>query len=734
VAGVIFKNKVQILETATVTINRLKAIAVTGILLMVGLGACVMGAENNRGKYIIGCPIWSQGDEGWRVGAKALETALKDNGYSAEIRYADAPPVGRVIFARRSEGKPADAYSIGTIAIGESSVVCVEGDVRGGMYGLFKLAQRVRIGDDPAAVTLKGKPAFGLRMFAEEGQLLDIPDRGYYSEKGDYVNEDILRAEVDEMKEQARQVAGFGFNALSILHLNIEEYIDYQYYDKPVYDQDDRHRTRSKVFCRYMKELCDYVHSLHMDIYIQVYEVQYPPQLKKYWSVSMDDPEFKNILAARYREFFERVPLDGVIITPNDTHFRVAYKSTILWKNEGIPGAAKMCALYHDAIKAAGKQCIFRMWMVGEDSESVEQMIGKIPSDARLVMKETGGDYWLNYPASTAMTSGVARRQPLIIEFDAFREYDNWSRLFIYMKRWGEMVRSCRDTGVIGINCWGDWAEGCIWPDYDPGYLRDEQGVDQQPGTDVSWRGKWNAFRMMTRGFTPGQVNIYLLSRLAWNPDDTVESIAEDFVAMHIGRANAKAVAKALMATEEAFAERFIGVKRTITHPCYVQWSNVFNPNAEYLEKAYQGVSFASVMASNAKAMAFVNEIEKAFDQTRADAAPNRMRYEQFKTGMAKTCLYLRTWYLWRECWWRHRADADLQGEDKARNARLFQKAKIEFMNLMDGWKDYPEEAGYWRITFRYSRPVKSDTGIYVYWYPRGDLTMETSVQKLELN
>jgi hypothetical protein len=44
----------------------------------------------------------------------------------------------------------------------------------------------------------------------------------------------------------------------------------------------------------------------------------------------MDDPEFKNILAARYRELFERVPQDGVIITPNNTHFRVAYKSAVL--------------------------------------------------------------------------------------------------------------------------------------------------------------------------------------------------------------------------------------------------------------------------------------------------------------------------------------------------------------------------------------------------------------------
>ena len=155
-------------------------------------------------------------------------------------------------------------------------------------------------------------------MFSEQGQLLDIPDFGYYSEESPYVDRERLEKEVDELKRLVDHVVALGYNTLTVLHLSFEEYIDYRYLDKPVYAPGDRHLKRSPVFCKYLKELCDYAHARHIKLYLQLYETQFPPQLDKLYGVSLDSPSMERIIEAKVRELFERVPLDGLVITTTE--------------------------------------------------------------------------------------------------------------------------------------------------------------------------------------------------------------------------------------------------------------------------------------------------------------------------------------------------------------------------------------------------------------------------------
>lgn len=104
-------------------------------------------------------------------------------------------------------------------------------------------------------------------------------------------------------------------------------------------------------------------------------------------------------------------------------------------------------------------------------------------------------------------------------------------------------------------------------------------------------------------------------------------------------------------------------------------------------------------------------------------------KYAAFKEGIDKTALYLRTFYLWRQCWWRNRADRDLTGEEKAANAKALQADKAQLMSLFDRWSAYPEEAGYWRITLRYGQPNLSPNNVFPFWYPRGDTSMEKAAE-----
>jgi len=678
-------------------------------------------------------PKAQKNDAGYTLACEHMVSTLESKQYDVLVTWClpKAPlPSGDVILVGHLQQIPGAAwlpakpegFRIMPVSLPGRRALLVEGDERGTMYGLFKLAERIRLGDDLWQIKMELAPAFPQRIYSELGQLLDIPDIGYYSDKPPYVNEKIMRQEVNEAKELLRHIVSLGYNTLAILHLGVEEYIDYRYLDKQVYTPDDRHRTRSTVFCKYFKDLCDYAHSLHVDVYLQVYEIQYPPKLDELYGVDLDSPKIERIINARYKELFERVPLDGMIIGATETHPRAVYHSKQLWRKKGKAGAGRMLTMYHNACKAAGKKSIFRLWRIADDVDGMKKVARYVPKDAVMMIKNTGGDFWLNYPTTTVVTQAHVHKQPLVVVFDTFRQYDGWSRLFCYMKRWGEVVKTCRDNGVVGLNAWGAWSPGCLWPDYEPGYLRGSS-------KPVSWRGYWNNFRMFSRGFTPGQANVYLLGRLGWNPDADIKQIAQDFAALHVGTDNASAAAEALLATEDAFAEEYIGKRSEVTHPCYIKWTMTFAPRYKQLEQAYQRTSRHKLLASNALALKQVAKMEKAFAQTDPSKSPDAKKYAKFKEGIDKTALYLQTFYLWRECWWRNRAARDLNGKEKSANAAALHEAKAQLMPLFDQWQRYPEEAGFWRVTFRYGRPNISKREVFPSWYPRGSSTMETTAK-----
>lgn len=708
-------------------------------LVSLSLVSFAFGTVEPREKITIVTDESRKDDAGYVLATEYVAEAIRSTAHLPSIKWqkvSNSLPKGNLILAARHKDIPVDiwkpakpeGYRIKPVSLTDRKVLLVEGDEHGTKYGLFKLAEKIRLGDNLWQIKLESAPAFGFRLFSEVGELLDIPDIGYYSDSPPYVNEQMLRREVDEAKRLLPHIVSLGYNAFSVLNLGVEEYIDYRYLDKQVYADDDRHRVRSPIFCKYMTELCDYAHSLGLDIYLHVYEIQYPPKLDELYGVDLNSPNIERIVNARYKELFERVPLDGMKITATEVHPRAGYKGKMLWYPKGRAAAGRMATIYHNACKAVGKKSIFRMWRVAKDADGVREVIRNVPSDATLAVKYTPGDFYLKSPISTTITSGIARSHPMVVLYDTLPAFDGWSRLFIYMKRWGPFMQACRDNGFIGIVGWGSWAPGCIWPDYEPGYMTNADGTPQSPGTQVSWCGKWRSFRMFTRGFTPGQVNAYLLSRLTWNPDEDVRQIAEDFATLHIGRANASAAADALFATEDAFAEEYV---KGSAHPIYLKWTMVFAPHddGKTLEKAYLENPLPMIVASNNRALKKVAQMEQAFSKTCVSKAPDTKKYAAFKEGIDKTSLYLRTFYLWRQCWWRNRADRDLTGRKKAVNALALHTDKAQLMSLFDQWSKYPEEAGHWRITLRYGQPNLSPNDVFPFWYPRGDTSMEKAAE-----
>jgi hypothetical protein len=670
-----------------------------------------------QGAATLVLPAATRNDAGIALAVDDLTAALATAGQPTVVTYrgpGDPLPAGDVILLNVTSaaaaqtagaadsqtappqpppsGQESDAFRIRPVASAERQTLAIEGAPRGLMYGAFKLAERIRLGDSPWQIDVQSAPAFRLRLFSELGQLFDLPDTAYYSDLPPYANEERLRRETEQLKQQLRHVAAGGFNAFCVMFLNIEDFVDYRYLDKQVYAPDDRHRLRSPVFCQYLKELCDAAHALHLEVYVQVYEFVYPRQLGEVYNLQLNrpmkdivsSPELKQIIDARYQELFERVPLDGVIVTSTEPAPKCGYVSMprAPWHTD-LASFGRWATLYHNACTAAGGKCIVRLWRVASTAETVPEAFRAVTPEVTFDIKNTGGDFFLNHPLATAITAGVAKNQPLVVTYDTFREYDGWSRLFCYMKRWGERMRVCRDTGVIGVNAWGPFC-----PASNSGETK-----------GLPWAGHWNAFRMLERGFTPGRANVYLLSRLAWDPDADVLQISRDFCALHLGRPNAAAGARALLASEDVFNEEYVRK----AHPLHFRYTTMYWRRDDLLKVAFEANSLADIVASNARALAAIERMERAFAETTPAAAPDADTYARFREGIEKTALYNRTFYTFREGVWRSRSPEikSLKGVEQQANAATLRDIQAQLQSLFQQWQRWPEEAGFWRIVCR---------------------------------
>lgn len=660
-----------------------------------------------------------QDDKGLALALKALGDVLA----SGKVVFAaggELPATGDVVTLGIADAQASDwqapdpdAYRIRVRKQGDRRVVAVQAaGKRGLMFGTFKLAEEMRLGGDLDEGVSRHSPAFPMRMYSELGQLLNIPDLNYYSDEAPYVNEERLKREIAEAKQLVDHVASLGFNTITFLHVNAEDYIDYRHLDKEIYPADSRHRQRSPVFCRYLKELCDYAHERHLEIYLQLYEFQYPQELNKKYNLDLRGPDMEKIISAKCRELFERVPLDGLVITPTESHPRCGYKSANLWKRYGLEGAGRMLSLYHKACQASGARAVFRLWRVTTNAEGAKQAAAHIPTDAMFSVKNTGSDFWLNYPLTDVVTQDVGEVYPLMVVFDPFRQYDGWGSAFCYMEKYGRRMRLCSQHSVQAINAWGAWSPGCIWPTFEPGYLR-------SGGKHVPWAGFWNDFRVFTRGFSAGQANVYLMARLAWESEADPREVARDFVHLHLGAANAAAGAEALMATEAAWAEMYPGERRSTVSPVYFKWAMVFGPRKRDMDTFYKNYSLPKLLDSNRHALERIEAMESSFAETDRSAAPDKEVYDRFARAIDLTAVTIRTYCLYREWFWRGRATKQLQGEAQEKNAQRLRKVHAELQDLIrDDWSDHPLESSYWRITYRHGgEPEVHKRGVFPRWW-----------------
>ena len=135
--------------------NRPQFVKILCVIATLSLTSLVQ-AEN---KVSILLPVQLEADAGYDLALKELESVLETKRYQPTIHYLKAgeplPDGNRIMVGNFRKEKTIDssplkeeAYRIFQAKENAANVLKIEGDRRGGMYGVFKLAEQLQLGKD----------------------------------------------------------------------------------------------------------------------------------------------------------------------------------------------------------------------------------------------------------------------------------------------------------------------------------------------------------------------------------------------------------------------------------------------------------------------------------------------------------------------------------------------------------------------------------------------------------
>lgn len=580
-------------------------------------------------------------------------------------------------------GGPGEACARSRAAVGGTlSVTC--GGVLGLAYALHELREGLAlalggggggagVGAAVAAFAAGGRaaPTFALRPWSEEGQLLALPDRGFYAADGSAADIAAIAGEAAALEaEVVPALLRLRMNALIVLHSDVEDYVTYDTLRSylpgapAIYPANATHRARrAGVVATMAPWIAHLAEDYGLAFFFQVYELSSPPGVcvppagggAPLLNCSLRAPATAALLKAKYGELRAALPaLAGVFVTVEDSWTpRAGYEFSVLWS-----GAAELpvaVTLFHSALVAsAGLRMVFRLWLVGQPV-SWPALRDGTPPDVEFSVKQTQGDFLLDFPLNALLSCAPPpadcppRQRRMIVEVDAFRQYNGWTSGVCFMgEQWAPRLATAAANGAADVWGWGSWAPGCTWPDSGPD-LR-----NATPGAYKSWRGWWNSYRLFNAtptngGFSlGGQANAYLLSRLSRDaPPANATAIARDFGTLFFGAANAAPIAALLNASLHAWLPTSLPAGVGDFTLFWTMMQHDSGGAFSGLAKRFTGAQFRAAAAASAAAVADMAAALAAVDPA-AVPASNPRGFEGAARAVGVTQGYLAAAFAWR--------------------------------------------------------------------------------------
>jgi hypothetical protein len=446
-------------------------------------------------------------EEATRIALEDLDAAFSGRGLtlSAADDSANAILVGS---AAREAGpidtpKDPDGYAIRTVdRDGARTVLVSGGSVIGEVYGLYRICDRVRVyGHVPEIDTVR-VPAMKMRFGATWGR------------------HGLGGSSQEQMRTALRQSINWvsGPAVLDLVPWNSEP--------EAALNAENREKAR---------ELIDYAHSLHMKYFSFANEFTFHPSLLEDTSATLSpcDPKFWDAIQEKFRMLFTALPeLDGIELCNDDiSGFWDDYRAYDVmhetpecdWSYE--KRFRTFVQKVHEVVaNEFGKDYFHFTWSLTPHEVHTQPAVFReiftdsVPTNQLyLVPKITTADRWWHQPYNP--TFNLTPHKTLVC-FETMNYYESGSaHLFPtfsgqYFQAGMQSFLTPDDTNLVG--------------------------VASLAGTrNDSWD-------------TTG-AHAYVLYRLMWDPNESIEQIAEDFCAIHFGRDAAKEMADIYLLTAAAY-------------------------------------------------------------------------------------------------------------------------------------------------------------------------------------
>ncbi|GMV93927.1 MAG: hypothetical protein AMXMBFR82_37050 [Candidatus Hydrogenedentota bacterium] len=445
-------------------------------------------------------------EEATRVAVDDLTTAFADHGLmlsTAETGNTilvgsaarDAAPID-------TPGDP-EGYAFKTIDHdGARTVLVSGGSVIGEVYGLYWLIDRLRVYGAVPEINTVRVPAMKIRFGAAWGR-----HGGGGNSK-------------DEMRAALRQTVNWvsGPAVLDLVPWNAES-----------------EATANAANREQARDLIDYAHSLHMKYFSFANEFTYHPSLIDDTGATLSpcDPKFWNAVQEKFRMLFTALPeLDGIELCNDDiSGFWDDYRAYDLmhetpacdWSYE--KRFRTFVQKVHEVVADEFDKDYFHFtWsLTPHEVHTQPAVFREIFTDAvptnnlYLIPKITTADRWWHQPYNP--TFNLTPHQTLVC-FETMNYYES-GRAHIFPTFSAAYFQAGLQTFLMPEN---------------PNLV----GAASLAGTNVD-------------GWDTRSAHTYILYRLTWDPDESIEQIAEDFCAMHFGRDAAKDMARIYLLTPSAY-------------------------------------------------------------------------------------------------------------------------------------------------------------------------------------
>lgn len=385
------------------------------------------------------------------------------------------------------------AYEIRTDAKSPRTIQIIANVPLGLAYALFDISDQVRIHHRIPEINKKVVPAFPYR-FLMTGPLLANTLLGPDTSGSEF--EKILK----QFEESTIDAIKYGYNFIVLG--KSENFFPWS---------STGYRERSKRFGKFLNRFIETAHAYHLGILLIGDEFIYlPVLLKRHKSkASVKDENFWHALQTKYREFLTAYPeLDGVATRIGEIYPHYDFKAfDIIHSPETEPNPRIeeryrrfIKTMHQVVVQEFGKIYLHRTWVTNvHEQHSIPEIYqntftDEIPvENLFLAIKLTSGDQWY-----------------------AYEPYND----------------------TFGRTPHTTIAQGEIYSGYQGG-----GSFIEYPARYVQAALQW-AFERHTKGVLNSyavnrithQAILYTFSRLAWNPNDDVETITKNWVAANFGR------------------------------------------------------------------------------------------------------------------------------------------------------------------------------------------------------